>query len=455
MRFFTRIALLCFGLLLGTLQASAQVFEPGYVVLAAGDTLRGEVENNYWSAPPKDIRFRPTAQTPPTTYLARQLRGVHLESGRLLRREVLPIDYTVTSDLKRMPEQLRIEQRPDTVLADVLVTGAASLLMIEDGNVKHYFVQREQRPYIELVPRKHRQNQGGITKVVDANNYRGQLELYFLECPSVVAALPKTAFTETGLTNLVQLYNRECSTTRQPGSTNFVAKDRSRYRVVVGPTFGVRYNSHRLRLADSPGLEPPTLDGLQADGRPHGQLGVFFDLLFPGRQLALHTAISRANFGRTAELRAGGYEGTLDWRGSFTAIEIGLRYLRPLGTQFQLVAGTGLQLFSTDAFQRFEANELRYTTTPWGRNVVSRNEVYGFESTRLPYLEVGLRQDRLTLMLQARRYGLGGYYDPVVVRSVAQESGMTYSSGYNYKARTLSLTLSLAVQINRNTDAKE
>ncbi|UYZ58824.1 hypothetical protein [Hymenobacter latericus] len=441
--------------MLSARSASAQVFEPGYLILTAGDTLRGEVENNYWSAPPKEIRFRPHAQTPPAPYLARQLRGVHLGSGRLLRREVLPIDYTVTSDLKRMPEQLRIEQRPDTVLADVLVTGAASLLLIEDGNVKHYFVKREQQPYLELAPRKYRQNLGGVVKVVDANNYRGQLEVYFLDCPAVVAALPKTAFTETALANLVQRYNRECSAARQPGSSNVVAKPRNRVKLQVGPAIGVRYNSQRLRLADSPGLEQPTLDGLQTDGRLHAQYGVFFDVVFPGRHLALHTAVNRSGFGRTARVSSpagsANYQGTLDWRGSFTSIELGLRYLRPLGSRLQLVAGTGLHVYPAHAFQRFEANELHYTTTPRLGAVSSSYGLDGFESTRLPYLEVGLRHDRVTLMLYARRYGLSNYYDPFVVRYF----DTPYYRGYDYKARTLSLAVSLAFQINGNSDAKE
>jgi hypothetical protein len=64
-------------------QVRAQVFERGYVVTAAGDTLRGVIENRFWQAPPESVVFRPTPQGASRTYSRAQLRAFSAGAGPL------------------------------------------------------------------------------------------------------------------------------------------------------------------------------------------------------------------------------------------------------------------------------------------------------------------------------------------------------------------------------------
>ena len=200
-------------------------------MLSAGDTLRGEVENLFWSDPPAAVRFRPAPAAPLVTYPARQLGGFGLASGRVLRREVVPLDRAAQVQLSKLPAGLVQRQQPDTVLADVLVDGPATLLEVKLDDVKHFLIRRAAQPYLELVERRYlQQAANGTTRTVDGNNYRGQLLRYFTDCPAAVEATGKAPYTAEGITRVVQAYNAQCSAGKQAGRTYQLAeKARSRH----------------------------------------------------------------------------------------------------------------------------------------------------------------------------------------------------------------------------------
>ncbi|MDU0369472.1 hypothetical protein ACFPAF_03630 [Hymenobacter endophyticus] len=388
------------------------------------------------------------------------MRELQLSSGRQLRREVLPIDYGARTTINQLSTTSVSAQGPDSVLADVLLEGPASLLAIETSDVKHFFVQREQQPYLELTERRYLLERNGRQQVVDGNNYRAQLQVYFGDCPAVVTALAKTPFTASALSNLVQLYNTTCSTTRQVGSLVAPAKRGPSVKILVGPTLGMRYNSQRLRAAEAAGQEVQTLDGVQADGRLHPQAGIFFDVIFGGRKLALHSGLTYARFGGvTAVASPDGsdqWKGELAWQGAMTSAELGLRFMPSLGSATQLVLGTG---FTLPPMQSFRTQLLRYgTTSPrlidntYPVPTLSEYPLFGFERTLLPYMEAGIRRNRFTLLLHARRYGKESYYDPLVVSTSSYNYPAYSIRGYSYTTRTVSVALSLGFQLNSNSD---
>jgi hypothetical protein len=136
--FFMRLPLLFLlsWLLLPAGSALAQSFEPGLIVRANGDTLRGEVENAFWVAPPTFIRFRPTAASPTELLQPRQLRAVSFTGGRFFRYEALPLDRTAETRLNSLPYGNRPDVQVDSVLAEVLLTGSVELRrVVQPGRV--------------------------------------------------------------------------------------------------------------------------------------------------------------------------------------------------------------------------------------------------------------------------------------------------------------------------------
>lgn len=96
---------LCFlpAFLFFTLGAHAQAYEPGLLVKSNGDTVRGQVENRFWTEPPAFIRFRVTPASAPQQFQPRQLRAVSFSSGRYFRFEVLPIDHAAETRPSYLP----------------------------------------------------------------------------------------------------------------------------------------------------------------------------------------------------------------------------------------------------------------------------------------------------------------------------------------------------------------
>ncbi len=421
-----RFAILTFVALLVAQLAKGQIFEKGYLVLQSGDTLRGEVENAFWTEPPKMVRFRSLASVAPVRYAAEQLQIVALASGRLIRHELLPLDRTAEVNIDYLTTSKESHQRPDSVMADVLATGTVSLLAVSLNGNQHFFLRRVGQPWLELAGRNYLVYGQGLARVADANNYKGQLSLYFIDCPPLTRQLEALPFTVEAMRHLVEAYNRGCSEEavgREPTRPD----NRPAATLRMGLLFGVRFNSLLL----SPDGAIKELNGLDLDGRPHVQGGGYLNLMSPGRRLALHIGLQTSGVGRSepAPFAAtfANKAGTFEWHGALVALQFGLRHFVALGNNQQLFLGTGYE-FNT--FWNL-TSELTYD-----------EEVGPFASrfygTPLPYVEVGVNRDRLALSVNGRLYG----GDVVAVPNTAS---------YSYYPWSVSLTM--GYRLNADTDA--
>lgn len=410
----------------GSQLAHGQTFEPGYLVLQRGDTLRGQVENAFWEEPAKVVRFRPTATARPVAYAARQLRSVRLASGRLLRRELLTIDLDAETRLTYLSRGVTHRPRPDSVLADVLVQGPATLLGIVLNETRHFFVQRPGKDYLELAGHNYLLFKDGADRIADANNYQGQLLLYFGDCAAVTGLLPTIPFTEEGMQRVVRTYNRACSGAALAPETDTpapAAAARPHATVRLGVLAGVRYNSMLLKAADNQG---GALDGRNADGRPHALGGIYTDLVAGGRRLALHADLQVSQLGssqpQAVAATATSLASSYHWRATHVAVRFGLRGFVPVGAQTQVVVGGG-----------YEVNSFWGGTSEFKSGGEVYEFVYPFHGTPLPYLEAGLSRNRLGLMASGRLYEADYFY------------------AYTYHPWSLSLALSY--RLNANSDA--
>lgn len=432
----------CLAFLLGTVLTSrAQVFEPGYLVINGRDTLRGEVLNEFWEEPPKQVRFRSTASAPGVVYPAEALQSVYVSSGHLLRRETLPIDRLAQVQLAQLTRSTPRNQQPESLLVDVWVDGPASLLGVRLSEVQHFFVRREQQPYLEMTERKYLAERNGNQYIADANDYYSQLLRYFGDCAAAVTLLEKTDFTVPHLARLVQAYNLECSAARARGRETVRDRlNRPTVALQVGLTAGARYNS--LKLMMQPNGSGPSgaeaLHGLDADGRVHLQLGSYLDLLSPGRRLALHVAVVGATFGRRGTVTGGsnGPAGMYEWRGIHAASQFGMRGLLPLGTNYRLLLGLGYEI---NTFW----NRTSHTNLPLSYSLAYNDGSFiysDFHGTVLPYLEAGLRYRRYSLVSTMRVY----QNDYLLYTQNSQSTTLTYTPW--------SLAVVFGYQLNRHSD---
>ncbi|MCB2379516.1 hypothetical protein LGH70_18105 [Hymenobacter sp. BT635] len=418
----------CFALL--SYGTQAQAFEPGYLVRSTGDTLRGEIENGFWVEPPTFIRFRFSPSSPSQVFQPRQLRVVSFTGDRYFRYEALPIDYQAETRIERLSHSYKPSSQIDSLLAEVLLEGDVSLLRVAQPGAQHYFLVQQGRPTLELSERKYLRDLPKTKNVMmDANNYKGQLLVYFGTCAAASEAVPTTLFTPKSLVKLVELYNKECGAARVPGRQWLPqAKPRRRLSLQGGLVAGMRYN--RIESGS------PRLAGKCVDCETHPFAGLYADLLQPSRTTAIYGELTLSRFKSQGAHYA--YDPVtkaestteFNYRATMGTARIGVRYFMQLPREHQLLLTVGYELNSV-----FESSASVTTTS--GRNYsVPKDDLIFASTTLFPNVGLGWRYQRLTVNFDGQMY---------IASKEDDLSGIFVGSNH-------ALRLSLGYRLSKNPD---
>ncbi|UOQ71229.1 hypothetical protein [Hymenobacter cellulosilyticus] len=373
-------------------RVQAQAFEPGVLVRSNGDTLRGEIENAFWTEPPTLIRFKTTPQSPVQLFKPRQLRAVSFTGGRYFRYEVVPIDYAAETRLGQLPYGFHPDVRIDSVLADVVLEGPVLLLRVAKSGATHYLLQRPGLPILDLSERKYLQTDAvGKLLATDGNNYRGQLSIFFGDCPAAADISQKIPFTTAGLVQVVQAYNQAC-TTSHTATRSWTVDPRREVALTGGVLAGARYSTVK-------GLGRPLL--------PFG--GIYGELLLPNRLLSFHGELSLSShrgentsttYRRDLILLPNGefdviystQQSTFTYRAWLSTFRLGLRRYFHLAQQQQWFIGAGAEM------RALLFSDFTTTSGP----TISSDEYQDLSPLPMPNLTLGWRNGRLTTSLDAQ-----------------------------------------------------
>lgn len=389
------------------------MYEPGLLVRANGDTLRGEIENGFWDMPPTFIRFRPTATSPSQLFQPYQLRAVSFTKGRYFRYEALPIDHAAETRLNLLREGLVYGVQVDSLLAEVLVEGPTMLWRVAQLGAVHFLVRRPGQPILEMSARQYlRRMENSALALADGNNYRSQLQQYFGDCPAATAVAQKAPYTTAGLVAVVQAYYAACAA-GQPAARTWLAPATLRRKTAfqAGVLAGVRYNRIESLAYD--------LAGPCTDCNVHPFAGFYAELLHPSRTSAFYGELTVSSFHSRGEVGSyySGYT-PFDYQAWLGTARIGARFFTPLKHDQLLLFTFGLEhniILSTD---------VKPTTEDMGYAV----------TTLLPNFGVGWRRQRITINLDGQMYTSpagSGYSDLFFGSNVAARLGLSYRLGRN------------------------
>ncbi|MBC6697120.1 hypothetical protein [Hymenobacter sp. BT190] len=461
------------AVLLAVSNLQAQSYMPGYIVPIVGDTVRGELENEFWEATPATLRFRPTAATEPQMLRTAVLQGFGFMQGRYWRRQYLTYDSLAETHTNLVqPGPLRTHLVSDSVMTEVLVDGVATLTAMR-GATPHYFVQRPGRTALELVARTSIQTSPDGTNYVHSfNNYRQQLNIYFADCPALAASWRTLRFEPQQLQEAISRYNVQCQGQPNDLALGIPVK---RPRLEWGILTGAAYTRTTLSDGRSQGFSDNSpIDALQVQVlrlesyylndvrlesalRPLG--GLYADLLLAGRRWAIHTEATARTL---APLRYETTTGnpafptkTYELRGLQGAVALGVRVLRPLATG-QLLAGLGGSVLLTK-LSRNQAEYPGISSRMTGGLVLPVRGSLGYATRQAGgYLEAGYRQGRFTATASVRAH-YGDVNDDTAVESVVADirTGRSLDVLHpKYSLSSYQTSLTLAVRLNRNTDQR-
>ena len=174
-------------------------YKPGYVVLPAGDTLRGQVQARGELRNSTMCRFRPNSTAAAVDYAPSGLRGYGQTTGPYYETRLI----ILPDSAGRQPRRL--------FFLELLEGGKASLYTRRDAydDMRYYlYMARDGAgPAQELVNRMFRRSTAQNEPVQYEPIYRKTLSEAFRDCFSVQPMLPKLDYSPKSLGKVVRLYN--------------------------------------------------------------------------------------------------------------------------------------------------------------------------------------------------------------------------------------------------------
>ncbi|MCC3152126.1 hypothetical protein [Hymenobacter sp. BT770] len=329
----------------------------------------------------------------------------------------MPLDHAAETRPDRLSRGYSANVHVDSVLAEVLVEGPASMLRVVRISATHYLVRRVGQPVLDLSERKYLHiGRYGALEVINGNNYQAQLELYFGDCPAAIRELPRAEFTSAGLAAVVQAFNATCAPTGGPARSWLTQTEPRRNRAAhLGVMASGRY------LLYSPD------DGSRWLG-PTG--GIYGEVLLPNRTVSLYGDLNLGRVGgRGGSVQTGSTPGTtvvggvvynysipvysdFTYQAWLVAARVGVRRYFPLLHEQQFFLSGG---FASDviAGRRF--------TLPAGAMATPSSRNFDNIGLPLPYVGVGWRSRRVAV-------GLDGL---VLDRLYDLRLGVSYRLGSN------------------------
>ncbi|RTQ50153.1 PorT family protein [Hymenobacter gummosus] len=257
--------------LLVTLATQAQTnFRPGYVLPTEGDTLRGQLDFRGERRNSRLCRFRPAEGGAVTDYRPEQLRGYGVAGGAQYQ--------TISVKVLRQISATETDSLPQTLFAEALVLGPASLLYLHDpGDAARFFLRMGQQPAQELLQRSEDVRVNGQTLRRKTDEFRRTLAASMKDCYAVQPELTQVQLTHNSLIKVVRLYN-ECVGAKPVVPVSAERRNRARLALVAG---GQR-RTLTYRPDESVLATFPINKALSVDGKVEPVLGLALQLSLAG-----------------------------------------------------------------------------------------------------------------------------------------------------------------------------
>ncbi len=169
-------------------------YQPGYVVMSTGDTLRGLVNDRAEMKNARECSFKAVPDEAPRQYGPEQLNGYGFTTGKMYESRRIRLDSVTVA----------------TVFVELLVKGRLSLYHYKVGD--RYFAEKPPEELRELTRVEKRIERDGIPYVVVHALYKGTLTYMTLDCPRLKRKIDRLPLDLDDLLRVVQEYNA-CSDT--------------------------------------------------------------------------------------------------------------------------------------------------------------------------------------------------------------------------------------------------
>ncbi|WP_268122294.1 hypothetical protein [Roseivirga pacifica] len=235
MKSFIKLYCLVFLLLffkVSSLKAQENLFKDALLITTEADTLYGQIKYLNWDKNPSSIQFK-GANGQLEVFSPNDITSFFVEGDKYfsasIEIEVSPL--SPPSELSKTPELILEEHR--TFLLEI-ISGEKSLYKLKADDGKDNFYIKTDGKYELLKFKKYIKYIDLKPRVLENNNFLGQLNLYLFGCSDIERTLQRTKYNEKSLTRALQTYYNCMGVIHN--SENRVSKTQLEFAVIAGAT---------------------------------------------------------------------------------------------------------------------------------------------------------------------------------------------------------------------------
>jgi hypothetical protein len=181
------------------------------------DSILGFIDYQEWYINPKTIAFKAKQVQKIQTFSPTDITRFTLKSKMdTYQSAIVDINKNEAFESRKSAvyESIReamseFKLTRDTVFLLLLAKGAVNLYTFVDaGNVEHFFIQKDEEPYVELLNLKFNIRKTNTNYVSDFESYKTQLTAALNGCPSFTINVKTLAFNQKTLQQVVHQYNQ-------------------------------------------------------------------------------------------------------------------------------------------------------------------------------------------------------------------------------------------------------
>jgi hypothetical protein len=276
---------LTLNLLFVLLSFGQKNMQPGYIVTAQDDTIKGFIDNRVWKKNPGKIYFSHTVEAVTKSYSPAELKSFGVANDIYVSAIVITdaSPYRATSQAPVFNDT----KAYDTVFLQSLIRGDKSLYYYMDiNNMEHYFIGNGSG--FDLLGYKRYEKKDSLDHVYVAEDkrYLGQLNFYLQDCKTILGQLKDLRYEQSELTDLFQYYYT--CTGKTIKFQNKVEKKTNQFGIIAG-----------LSLTNFEFIDGPTyLKESVYSTSANFSGGMFFDLMFRRKagRLSLYNELQYYSF---------------------------------------------------------------------------------------------------------------------------------------------------------------
>src|SRR4051812_42975610 len=180
-------------------------YQPGWLVLNNGDTVRGQIDYRNWERNPRTIRFKQSQTAEATNYTVETLQSFEVAGEdyylrAIVTKDMLPVKLNA---LEFEGEQKMIT---DTVFVRSVIQGDRISLYELIDDKPHYFIQQPGGTFEELIYQVYLSKSDRLHTVTHAL-YKDQLKRFAINNTSLRNRIDNSDYREKDLTSVIRKLN--------------------------------------------------------------------------------------------------------------------------------------------------------------------------------------------------------------------------------------------------------